>query len=182
MVMQAYNTVDEACEALNAPNGPAWPHDRDYRLWQLKDSYITSTLNKGADPNDGFGWCGLHRVETSGATSASGYHRSKKRAFMMKECKPFAVKLLVWDAKKAMDKARRWWGYYSDEERNDLETVLKQALLKSVDLKLIRRESPFAKWSDAANTVVERTQAQEALAADADRLLAESGAAYVLAA
>lgn len=180
--MTYYNTVDAALSALNADPQIAWPSTKNRRLWMFNDSYIIGSLNESALPKDGFGWCGLHQVEGSGHVSASGYHRCKKRAFYMKECRPFAVKLLVWDAQKAIVHAKRYWTYFGKEEQAEIEEGIVRALLKSIDHNKIRRESPFAQWSDKANTAVERMKAHDALSAEADKLLAETGCAFVLAA
>jgi len=149
-----YATVDEAIAALNDPNQSVrWPGSRDGRMWMLRDNYIGIRVNQSAKPEDGFGWSGLHMVEGSGHVSASGYHRCKRRAFAMKECKPFAVKLLVWNAEKAMTYAKANWHRYSDEEKKELEEHLTKAFFKSVNLKQVRRESPFAQWSERASAL-----------------------------
>lgn len=166
MLFGKYDTVDEAIAAFNGPNAPFWPSSRDYRLWVFKETYMMYRLNQSSTPDDGFGWAGLHKVEGSGHTSASGYHRSKRRAFFMKECKPFAIKLLVWDEKKAMAFAKKYWEYYTDEEKKELEAHLVKAFLKDVDLNQVRRESAFAQWSERAKDAPSRAVAADKPHAD----------------
>lgn len=170
--MTYYKTVDEAITALHGDNPPRWPSDRNRRLWLFEDSYIPSSINKSALQDDGFGWCGLHTVEGSGHVSASGHHRSKKRAFYMKECKPWAVKLQVWDAEKALKTAKRYWSSYNKEEKAELEEVLVKALLKAINPKKAREESKFAQWSERAKTAVQRAKEEYMRQLQADMLVA----------
>lgn len=140
-----FETVDEAVEKLAFE---VWPTVRAERLYMFKDCWVSSSMNKSSLPDDGFGWCGLHTTESSGAVSSSGCHRSKRRAFYMKECRPFVVKLMVWDQVKALAFARRAWSYLTDEERKDLDNVLCKVVVQSIDLKKAKEESKFAQWSE----------------------------------
>jgi hypothetical protein len=140
-----FKTVDEAVEKMADGD---WPTARAERLYMFMDCWVSSSMNKSSSPDDGFGWCGLHTTESSGAVSSSGCHRSKRRAFYMKECRPFVVKLMVWDQEKALAFAKRCWNYLTDEERKDLDNALRKVVVQSIDLKKAREESKFAQWSE----------------------------------
>lgn len=129
----------------------------------------SSTLDKGSKQTDGMGWNCMHVSAESKCVSSSGLHRSLRRAYYMKLCKPFASQLIVWDKPCALAFAARNWSQFTMEERTDIETQLHDEMFPKADHKAIAAASPFVQWTKKATEVIS-TEPGEAMPI-ADRLI-----------
>lgn len=127
-------------------------HKLDRR--DLVQSFSLS-LDRSSRRADGMGWVCLHSSVTMTPTvSASGIHRCLRRAYYMKEVRPFASQLVVWDVVAALAFAKRLWQSFTDEEKADIDVALHAEMFPKADHKAIAAASPFAQWSKKAVEVI----------------------------
>lgn len=122
-------------------------------LVNIYGSARSGTRNGPAQSDDGFGWSALH-IGPRGHVSSGGVWRSKGGSWAAKKIVPFASTVVVWNVDRMLVTMKRYWYYYTPEEKEDIQKAMEGFGIRFKSTDEVRRESPFAKWSEQVEGLV----------------------------